>query len=358
MISKAKIFCLRALFVGFSLQILALTVSAQPAALIAYEGDFRYAFLRVISDNDYSRLRNAILDDNQTEREQILRSNNIFTLNDFLNRIDDQLRPIRVQIRKLEARLNQGDRSVTAQINALESRYSQMKLAYDQLSAMIYFYQWYSPDQNQLIEGKGLTRAESRVANQAVRVTRWAYVPRRTHNENEPAPEFDRQKWADVRFSFQRFGIKAQFGELWSQLINFQGRHQTYRHIVGFEEMFYTYCRGIALAGDPFRARRLLLASLSNTESQAMIERYGDDVESWPKQSRVQSSLARFVVGLAAIKDGAQLIRFFGLGHLPPSIPKPKSALADKFLNLYATKGIGSAEQIRAIITSCRKRPR
>lgn len=321
-----------------------------------FERDFKYAILRVLPEPEAKRLWTAVITGDNTDRQQVLRANAIYTLNDFLNRIDVQLRPLRLQIERLEVAFDNGDTKVERQINTLENRHSGMKLSTGELSALIYFYQWYDAKENALILGRGFTRVDTRVANQAIRVTRWAYVPRRTHGINAPAPRFDVEKWTEIFLSFSHLGLTTAFDELWALLVNFEGRHQTYRHIEGFSDRFYRRVRTIALKGDPFFARKLFFASLSNTRSQGMIERRGEDLGQWPQRKSVIGSNAYFMLALAGIKDGAQLIRFFGQGHLPPSIHEPRTELALRAIGIFKAEGSMDHASVSAAIKACRRR--
>jgi len=262
----------------------------------------------------------------RTELDQVLKDYRATSLKSFLQELNGRLDRHRVAMTEAERRFYAGSASL-AELGSNLHDYSRERLTVDELAAIIQFFKERDPKNNELIQRRGLRRAEAESARLALAVTKFPFTPVREHDENQslvPYSDNMRKEWIRAFESFYRRDLRYEFSQLWSQMVNVNSGNRRFRHIESFEERFIYETRRLALQEDEFRAKDLLISYLSNHASNKTLDRIGDRPDSWtPAQRReLQGTLAEFLARFAHIKDRKALRTFFESGQLPPSFGK------------------------------------
>jgi hypothetical protein len=319
------------------------------------DADLWTAFRKIIpldrqGNDPLARLReaHAIGDEGRTELDQVLKDYRATSLKGFLQELDGRLDRRRLAMTDAERRFHFGSASIS-EVSSILDDYSRDRLTVQELAAVIQFYQDRDPKVNTLIQRQGLRRADAETARLALGVTKFPFTPAREHNEDQPLVPYTenmRQSWIKTFSAFYDRGLRYEFSQLWSQMVNVNSGNRRFRHIEGFEERFVYEVRRHALQEDEFRAKDLLIAYLSNHASNKTLDRVGDRPDSWtPEQTKeIEGTMAEFLARFANIRDRASLRKFFDTGQLPPS-----------FGNLVANTKSIQLERMFRVISAAQK---
>lgn len=214
------------------------------------------------------------------------------------------------------------------------------KLTPRQTAAVLVFYLALDTQQgtseSQVLRGQMLTTTNTRIANGLRQITQWPSVPLRIHDADQPKAHYDANAWKSAAQEFLKLGLYDEFLLIRSQLVNFEASQLTTRHIADFDKKFFQHLRIVALhyhgkdkrlPPNPQLAKKVLLAYLANTHSEAASRRRAEREERKPsKQAQAPRSLWEFAEAFSKLKR-VQLIKFFEDGSLPKRLQKVKSEL-------------------------------
>lgn len=233
---------------------------------------------------------------------------------------------------------NQQTRQLMMEITEQQREARLEKLKPKELSALIKFYKSLNPELNRLIEPKPIFYNNTRKARLAAEVTAWPVIELREHGfdlSQVPYGPSESKKWRETAQAFWDQGLKFEFLEIWAQLVNQTAGHMRYRHLEGFDFRFLFELRKWALEKDPFRARDLFVAYVSNYSSSQMIARNGVDLKNWSDKDK--KSLAYQIILLQNIKNRKELVDLFESGQAPKRFPESNSKTWNQAMASFAT---------------------
>ena len=324
---------------------------------IVLERDLESAFRRLIppaKKDPLHRLMRAIQQGQSSTQEvnQILEAHRLQTLETYFLELRGRIDAKRLGVSRSREELLQIQRSrmmsteeknqrsiqLLMEITSQEREARYEKITPNQLAALLAFYKDLDPILNRLIEPKPIFYINTTKARLAAEVTAWPVIELREHGFDLPPIHYgprESEKWREVARTFWNNNLRFEFLEIWSQLVNQTAGHMRYRHLQGFDSRFLLELRKWALEKDPFQARDLFVAFVSNYSSSQMIAKNGVDLRNWPDKDK--KSLAYQIVLLQNIKNRKELFDLFQSGETPKRFPESNSKIWNQALEAFAT---------------------
>ncbi len=331
--------------------------SGSPASIFSPDQELRAAFRKLMAKatkDPVDRLMKAIDlgPAGKEEVHQILESHRLQSLETFflelkgridlkrqgLSRAQEEL--LRVQSSKMlsEFERNQRVSQLLMEITSQGRETRSEKLSPSQLASLIHFYKEFDPVNSRLIQPKPFLYKNTTKARLAAEVTAWPVIEIREHGYDLPRVSYGTREssvWRSTAEAFWNRDLQLEFIQIWSQLVNQTAGHMRYRHLETFEHRFLLKLREWALKNDPFQARDLFVAYLSNYSSSQMIAKFGVDPKAWPKNSK--ESLAYKIILLKEIKNRKELIDFFTSATLPKRFSESDSIIWNQARRVFST---------------------
>lgn len=373
----------RALILGFGLVLSLITLSsAQP--LFDYKptpfsdlknstlaertkSHLNTALARVTKDQELRRkFIQALESGDEANFQRISDKIGIPTLGAYLRSIEGNLKGLRQQITAAQKRNNE------AEVNRLSRILESQKLNTHELASIVYIYTWRDKHQvdsskdNRLILSDGASHAFTRNAHRAGSISKWQYVPWRLHGKKKRLEPYDGNLWIDLVQAFRDLSLEAEFLEIFSQLVHYEGRHLTYRHIEHLPNIFllslHRWVRSGKTSGEKREARlyfakKLFLSYVAGMgplrAAARASRRYGEDPDQWPARER--NSLAAFIKRFDLINEPETLERFFERGEWPASLPKPNSEILRHAADFFSPRSAGIRQNLASLLDACRR---
>jgi len=293
----------------------------------------------------------------RAELRQVLEAHRVSDLTHFADELLGRIDGSRQQLSKLEEeflRTKDGKipddekremiSSLLAQINSRREEARAKRLTPLEAAVVLHFYQGLDVQSNRLLQAKPIYYQNTLTARRFAQIIQLPPIELRTHGRDLPLvkfdPEVDSPRWHSVLEPFWKLGLRGEWMQIWSQLVNQTAGAERYRHLEGFEFRFLHELRRFALAGagQPhlFLAKEILEAYLANYNSTVKgLDVYGEEAAVWPESAK--KSLAYTLLLLSQMRNRAEIERLFSIGYLPKRFPENGSRQLRKALVTFRT---------------------